>query len=416
MARSSSAAPSGNGEDPVKKRNSKRVSDNSSSQESPRSLANTLTARKRGEREKSLAIFDWITRNIVYDMPSLKLGIYTLQEPEFTLKSRRAVCGGFAKLFEALAREAGLEARTVIGFAKGTGFSPGDSLQGNITNHVWNAVKIDGKWQLLDCTWGGGIFEGNDRYRSRYEPFYFCTDPKHLVYTHFPEDPRWQLLDVPVTPKVFINLPQVWPDFFRHRIRCVNARYGNLNARGLLTLRFATPDNVRLSAASVDPDGKKKINSTFCQRLNGESVVHFASRRLGLHTLELYARNGVNPLRYRNVESISATLVAKYSIRVLAPEVTLSPFPKTFAIFADARARLESPLSRNLTAGHIHHFRVEVPRAREVLLKAGFQRIPLNRDGSWFETQVRIERGEILLLARFGMANRYWHLLRFEGI
>jgi len=51
-----------------------------------------------------------------------------------------------------------------------------------------------------------------------------------------------------------------------------------------------------------------------------------------------------------------------------------------------------------------------------VLLKAGFQRIPLNRDGSWFETQVRIERGEILLLARFGMANRYWHLLRFEGI
>ena len=31
-----------------------------------------------------------------------------------------------------------------------------------------------------------------------YDDFYFCPDPESLIYSHFPEDPKWQLLKQPL--------------------------------------------------------------------------------------------------------------------------------------------------------------------------------------------------------------------------
>lgn len=57
------------------------------------------------------------------------------------------------------------------------------------------------------------VFEGSspiDRYLQsndsnvpenmvyEYDDFYFCPDPEYFVYSHFPEDPKWQLLKQPL--------------------------------------------------------------------------------------------------------------------------------------------------------------------------------------------------------------------------
>ena len=62
------------------------------------------------------------------------------------LRRRKAVCSGYAALFEHLAREAGLEAVTIRGHSKG--FMAG-THQDSELNHAWNAVKIEGQWRLL---------------------------------------------------------------------------------------------------------------------------------------------------------------------------------------------------------------------------------------------------------------------------
>ena len=52
----------------------------------------------------------------------------------------KAVCEGYAKLFQYLCYRTGIHATQISGIADGGG-------------HMWNAVKLDGDWYELDATW-----------------------------------------------------------------------------------------------------------------------------------------------------------------------------------------------------------------------------------------------------------------------
>ncbi len=54
---------------------------------------------------------------------------------------KQAICGGYSKGFEYLLLKMGIENIWVNGYAGGP--------------HAWNHVYIDGKWYLMDTTWGG---------------------------------------------------------------------------------------------------------------------------------------------------------------------------------------------------------------------------------------------------------------------
>lgn len=55
----------------------------------------------------------------------------------------KAVCEGYAKLFQYLCCRTGINATQISGTADGGG-------------HMWNAVKIDGDWYEIDVTWDDG--------------------------------------------------------------------------------------------------------------------------------------------------------------------------------------------------------------------------------------------------------------------
>ncbi|XP_005097129.1 uncharacterized protein LOC101861359 [Aplysia californica] len=46
------------------------------------------------------------------------------------------------------------------------------------------------------------------------DEFYFITDPEDHIYQHYPDDPAWQLLEVPITMSEFLDLPVVKSPFF----------------------------------------------------------------------------------------------------------------------------------------------------------------------------------------------------------
>lgn len=169
------------------------------------SLARYLTASAASPRLKAERIFLWITANINYDVPMLRAtegGGFRDCTPANVLRRRQSVCQGYANLFQALGRQAGLEVEVVGGWAR-SNISAGDS-------HAWNAIKLDGSWYLVDCTWGAGYVKGDDYYRS-FAPFYFMTAPKDLITSHFPEEPRWQLLDNPISREEFDQLTPIRP-------------------------------------------------------------------------------------------------------------------------------------------------------------------------------------------------------------
>ena len=44
------------------------------------------------------------------------------------------------------------------GYSKGYGYKMGQTFTGD-SDHAWNAVYLDGRWHLLDSTWGSGVVD-----------------------------------------------------------------------------------------------------------------------------------------------------------------------------------------------------------------------------------------------------------------
>lgn len=55
-------------------------------------------------------------------------------------------------------RIAGVQCVTVPGYSKGFGYQTGQSFSGEF-DHAWNAVYLEGRWHLLDSTWGSGLVD-----------------------------------------------------------------------------------------------------------------------------------------------------------------------------------------------------------------------------------------------------------------
>jgi hypothetical protein len=167
------------------------------------SLAKYLVKPAKNDREKVRAIYRWVTDRIAYDAESFfeqKDGDNTA---EGVLKSCKAVCAGYANLFHALCKEAGVEVETVSGRAKGVIRDEDDGED----SHAWNAVKLADHWRLVDATWGaGGIRE--KKFVPLFTDYYFLTPADQFIFTHLPEDSKWQLLPKAITEKEFEELPR----------------------------------------------------------------------------------------------------------------------------------------------------------------------------------------------------------------
>jgi 2-deoxy-D-gluconate 3-dehydrogenase len=157
-------------------------------------LARYLVALADTDKDKARAIFRWIADRIAYDAESFFKKDFGDNSPEGVLKNRKGVCAGYANLFECLGKAAGLEVVVVTGFAN---IETSKDLPTDDGRHAWNAVKIDGEWRLLDATWGAGYLDKDRKFVKRLREMWFLPPPAHLIVTHDPEDPKWQLLDPP---------------------------------------------------------------------------------------------------------------------------------------------------------------------------------------------------------------------------
>ncbi len=177
-----------------------------------KTLVAYLTKPAKNDLEKTRAIWRWITANIAYDTSSMNINIYA----DDTFKDRKGVCAGYAHLFKKMGEMAGLKVEFITGWSKGYDLIPGTYTLG--TAHGWNAVRIDGLWYLLDATWGAGyVWDG--AFHPRYTEFYFFTPPPQFVFTHLPDDPKWQILKEPVNMVQYNELPKVMPFFWENNMR-----------------------------------------------------------------------------------------------------------------------------------------------------------------------------------------------------
>lgn len=176
------------------------------------------------EKLKARVIFMWIATHIQYDaykadnivkLNNRKKGFVKKNNP---YQTRLGVCDDIATLFVQMALKAHLNCEKIVGHA-GYNLTKQTAIQ---SPHAWNAVKIKGKWYLLDATWAmGGQYIHNQTYQKQrdykkmlserrkhpekielgdrfVDESWFLTPPEEMIKTHFPNSLKWQLLKHPV--------------------------------------------------------------------------------------------------------------------------------------------------------------------------------------------------------------------------
>lgn len=113
------------------------------------------------QRDKATFIHDVIIRMFDYD--------YSLKNMSDSLSdafshNNKIICGGYAGIFKQVCNQYGLEAECITGY-------------GNGEYHAWNKVRIDGKWQYVDCCWDDTSGTNN----------WLLKTKKEFSYTHVEE-------------------------------------------------------------------------------------------------------------------------------------------------------------------------------------------------------------------------------------
>lgn len=215
----------------------------------PEELASKIKRDFSNEEEKARAIFSWIAFNVKYDVKSFfsrsgsnvvtyryrteeeklqKQKQIKLDKIDKVLKTNVALCQGYALLYEHVANLSGLESVVVTGNAK---TSPADiGKLPTESSHAWNAVKVNGKWKLLDVTWGAGIVNEQKRtFVPKFNSGYFFTEPSIFVLNHFPDEKNWIFGDF--SEKEYANFPFYYGDYVRSDFRFITPQSGILSVQ-----------------------------------------------------------------------------------------------------------------------------------------------------------------------------------------
>ena len=124
------------------------------------------------------------------------------------------VCSGYARLFRHFADNINLITENIVCFSKGYGYDKNKQDYKLDSDHEYNAVKLKNKWYLIDSTWGAGQVKNNKTFARYYRPFYFCVPPDCLIYTHYPINENWQLLEKPIKFTEFLSNLKLCFNFF----------------------------------------------------------------------------------------------------------------------------------------------------------------------------------------------------------
>lgn len=196
-------------------------------------LSHKLTSKLSTDVEKFRAIYSWVCNNIKgdyrqhskvskmrkkYKNDSINLIKWNEKYKKYAfkklLKHKKTMCTGYAYLIKELAYLAGIECEIVNGYGR-TVESNVEKLE--LTDHSWNAVKLNNKWYLCDATWSSGYMDYNNSFINDYNPGYFLTDPVLFAKNHFPIKKKWLLTSLE-TEKTFVSAPIIYNKTFKHKV------------------------------------------------------------------------------------------------------------------------------------------------------------------------------------------------------
>lgn len=365
-------------------------------------LARDIVAGKKGETEKAVAIYDWLTQNIAYDVVALDSGDLGYKTPDSIVVRRKAVCSGYALLFHLFCQEVGLESFLVLGRSRADDQGLPPVLQDSPVNHAWNAVKIEGEWKLLDPTWGAGYIDQNRKFVKAPSKEWLFVPPEIFLYTHLPAEDKWQLLDEPIERDKFETLPILRPLFFAAGYQLLNPTHLPVRASGSTTFRVRSSKG-NLLTAFVFQDGEQVPPGYVLPHQNrGQSNVVVRYPRAGDYSVYLVGRGAKSP---------SGVSVAAFKVKSSLGEREV--FPETTLEFENRHCQIIRGFSGNLSTSQKAELVLRAPGATALTLE-GAATAPFTNESGFFKASFVPRRGELRVVGRYEDAERV-ELLQYQG-
>ena len=162
-------------------------------------VAEQITEGSTSKMEQARYIYQWICQNIAYDT---NYKIFTADE---CFDKKQGVCQAYCELFYRIGEPLGLKSIIISGKSK--------DQTGKIDNdkHACLYVEVDEGAILIDPTWGAGSVTNNIFKRNENDMSWFNIDPHLLIFTHYPDDKRFQFLEKEIDWNTFVHLPALYP-------------------------------------------------------------------------------------------------------------------------------------------------------------------------------------------------------------
>ena len=193
-------------------------------------LANQIENDFSSDAEKVRAAFFWLAKNIRYNLKEYynprqryyrfsyaseaekeqKLQEVKDQLIDATFRNKTGVCEEYAQSFKKICDLLTIESEVLKGYVRNSAEEIG--IVPNATNHAWNAVKVNGKWMILDATWAAGFLR-NGKWIRKFNNYYFNMPKTKVFKTHYPEDQLWVLRFGRISVEEFYNQP-IYNDTF----------------------------------------------------------------------------------------------------------------------------------------------------------------------------------------------------------
>ncbi|KGL62801.1 transglutaminase domain-containing protein [Polaribacter sp. Hel1_85] len=208
--------------------------------------------------EKIRALYTWLTLNIQYDYSvstNIKSPEIIIHNGEIDLKYRlrwiennlvsktistkKSVCYGIAITFKKVCDLLNLESELIKGYTR--------TLNNEINyipknkNHIWNAVKINEKWVIVDATYG---LKRNAK-NSKPNYYYFDIEKEKLNLTHFTSNPKWINYLNQKKLKNFCYQPIFSDAYFKYNVELIEPLKGKITSERekiILKIRNIKPE------------------------------------------------------------------------------------------------------------------------------------------------------------------------------
>lgn len=336
-------------------------------------ICESINQTAKNDFEKTKMAHDVVAVLISYDAKNFWAGTVPEQDWESVLKRKTAVCEGYSNLFEKFCDTLKIKCEVIHGYARGVGTSLTDSENPRESNHAWNLVRINDACYLVDVTWDSGYMDGKVSKQS-YSTDYLFIKPEVMIYSHYPEMNKYQLMETPVSAEEFATLPDLRPELFDALSSFVKISKKN-DVAGSFVFAYSLNDGYELSFQLLPTSGNftkasdKSIE--FVKKLDNKNYeALFSIPKAGLWTAHIFYRKTGDKIGHSCGEFL-----------INASENNTVFYPTAFSSTA-SDVRLVSPIEAPLKAGKSYDFSIHVGNKKYAAVIVGKDFIYLQSDGN----------------------------------